>query len=416
MRATARRAGSWYALLEGEDARRATEAVESIGDALAVRSHTRQPHDHSLADGRPGLALLYAYLARARPGRGFEETASRLTSECVELLATVRMDASLFDGFTGILWLLAHLRGAGDPSSEHPNAAIDRRLLRHLGTSPWRRAYDLTSGLVGIGVYALERLPDPLAVACLELVIERLDDLAEKTEAGASWFTPPSLVPELQRPGAPAGYTNLGVAHGVPGVVALLAAASGAGVAPERSRALADAAVRWLLDARLADSGAVRYGYWIAAGAAPTPARSGWCYGDPGIAATLLVAARSSGVQLWQDTALELALVSAGRPFEETGVEDAWLCHGAAGLAHMFNRMYQATGAPELATAARAWFARTLDLLEGPIDSPGFLTGAAGAALALLAATSDVEPAWDRLLLLSVPPAELLRAPSDSLR
>jgi hypothetical protein len=36
--------------------------------------------------------------------------------------------------------------------------------------------------------------------------------------------------------------------------------------------------------------------------------------------------------------------------------------------------------------------------------APGFLTGAAGVALALLAATSAVEPAWDRALLASCAP------------
>jgi hypothetical protein len=35
---------------------------------------------------------------------------------------------------------------------------------------------------------------------------------------------------------------------------------------------------------------------------------------------------------------------------------------------------------------------------------PGFLVGSAGIGLALLAAVSDVEPAWDRVLLTSVPP------------
>jgi hypothetical protein len=38
------------------------------------------------------------------------------------------------------------------------------------------------------------------------------------------------------------------------------------------------------------------------------------------------------------------------------------------------------------------------------IDDPGFLTGAAGIGLALLAAVSPVEPAWDRLLLAALPP------------
>ena len=34
-------------------------------------------------------------------------------------------------------------------------------------------------------------------------------------------------------------------------------------------------------------------------------------------------------------------------------------------------------------------------------DDPGFLGGSAGIALALLAAATPVEPAWDRVLLLS---------------
>jgi len=35
------------------------------------------------------------------------------------------------------------------------------------------------------------------------------------------------------------------------------------------------------------------------------------------------------------------------------------------------------------------------------IDQPGLLTGAPGVALALLGATSPVEPAWARLFLLA---------------
>jgi hypothetical protein len=34
----------------------------------------------------------------------------------------------------------------------------------------------------------------------------------------------------------------------------------------------------------------------------------------------------------------------------------------------------------------------------------GLLTGAAGVALSLLAAATSVEPEWDRVLLVSVPP------------
>ena len=76
-----------------------------------------------------------------------------------------------------------------------------------------------------------------------------------------------------------------------------------------------------------------------------------------------------------------------------------------------------------MAEAACFWLERTLALrqpgrgiagylsrspgADGALTSlaePGLLTGAAGVALALLAAATPVEPAWDRLLLASVPP------------
>jgi len=81
--------------------------------------------------------------------------------------------------------------------------------------------------------------------------------------------------------------------------------------------------------------------------------------------------------------------------------------------------MYQATGEDWLADGARAWFARTLDMRQADgvggflaytpaskehwIAETGLLTGAAGIALALLAACTSIEPEWDRVLLLDVP-------------
>jgi hypothetical protein len=85
--------------------------------------------------------------------------------------------------------------------------------------------------------------------------------------------------------------------------------------------------------------------------------------------------------------------------------------------------MFQATGEPELAEAARAWFERTPamgrpgrgiggyeawlprdDGAQTWVAETGLLNGAAGIALALLAATTPIEPAWDRMLLVSIPP------------
>lgn len=414
-------ASAWSPLLEGESAREAIDAVEAIGACLTDEQLLARHPTHTLAEGKPGFALLYGYLALARPGQGHDAVSKRLRDECTAMLASVRMNASLYGGFCGVLWTLAHLaKGQDQPGRQHPHDEVDRALCNHLATSPWRGAYDLVSGLVGHGVYALERLPDPLAVACLERVVERLDELAERTESGITWPTRRQLPRDSTRVRTPSVYHNLGVAHGVPGAIALLGATCGAGVAEERARPLVDGAVRWLLAQRLPASGGSRFAYWLAPDEEPIPARSAWCYGDPGVAASLLVAARCARMPAWELDARDLALLAARRPPEQSGAREAGLCHGAAGLGHLFNRMYQVTGEPELGRAARHWIRRTLEMrrpgtgvagfssLADPdagrwVSDPGFLTGAAGVALALLAATCDVDPAWDRLLLASVP-------------
>ena len=106
---------------------------------------------------------------------------------------------------------------------------------------------------------------------------------------------------------------------------------------------------------------------------------------------------------------------AANRPPDHTGVVDAGLCHGSAGLAHLFNRMYQMTAEPLLADAARFWVERTLELCSAALTrdasgtdaaqaawkGPGLLEGAAGIVLALEAACTTAEPIWDQMLLVS---------------
>jgi hypothetical protein len=155
----------------------------------------------------------------------------------------------------------------------------------------------------------------------------------------------------------------------------------------------------------------------------PKPARLAWCYGDPGVAVALLQTARCVEEPAWERAARMTARRAAQRPAEQAGVVDAGLCHGAAGLGHLFNRLYQATGEPTLGEAARFWFGRTLQMHRPErgiggyeawrggddgeliwIADAGLLTGAAGIALALLAAITSIEPAWDRMLLTALPP------------
>jgi hypothetical protein len=225
------------------------------------------------------------------------------------------------------------------------------------------------------------------------------------------------------------------MAHGIPGVIALLGEALApdiadiADIARARVRPLLTEAVRWLLKHRQPESAGAAFPSWLPTGRIepPGPSRLAWCYGDLGVAVALLGAARRAGEPAWEAAALDIARRAAQRPRERSGIVDAGLCHGAAGLGHLFNRLWQATGEPLFADSARSWLRHTLSLrkdgqgLAGYLSynpspdwlstgdwslgwSPdaSFLTGVPGIALALLGAVSPIAPDWDRLLLIGL--------------
>jgi len=408
----------WTVLLEGSLRERALQTVDEVAGRLRERQGVEGP---TLAGGLAGLAFLFAELERGQPGRGHQALAEQLLLEAATAVEEQPLSPSLYGGFSGITWSIERLRALGVPSLDDLEE-VDEALLGLISRHPWSADYDLIIGLVGMGVYALERLPRSSAARCLEELVARLQERSTRAGPGRSWWTPPQHLPDHQRVDYPEGYFNLGAAHGVPAVVALLALIARAGVAEQRARELATDGARWLLANALPDSPGARFPSCIAPGIPSDGARAAWCYGDPGVVLCLLVAARALSDLGLEHAALALAREAALRPVEDSGVRDAGICHGAAGLGHLYNRLYQATREPLFKEAATTWFAQTLELRrpgEGvagysawnrlPGEEPtwvadgGLLTGATGIALALVAACHPFAPSWDGMLMAAIP-------------
>lgn len=389
--------GPWSPLAEGETAARAIAAAEAIARDLS--SNPQAAPGMGVGGGQAGLALFFGYLerslGRAEDGERAQEHLDWAVTGLSEQQAPT---AGLYGGFAGVAWVTEHLLG-GELSAEDedPNADIDEALFSLLRREPWKGEFDLLGGLVGWGVYALERLPRPSAAAMLPLVVERLAECAEPAARGVVWNYPLHPMPE----------PDPGMAHGAAGVIALLARVLQEGAASPRAASLLDAAVTGAL-AR------------FSAGQDAGEGDLAWCAGDAGLSVALLAAAGARGRDEWEHAARHLAAAAAERYANQAQGFDTALCHGTAGLSHLFHRLYQATGDPALLAAARRWLERTLaqhrpgqgiggylcrgKQADGKIGwnpNPGFLGGAAGIGLALLAAATPVEPAWDRLLLLS---------------
>jgi lantibiotic modifying enzyme len=415
----------WTPILSGDLSSAAIESIDAIRLAL-LEPEVAPARNPSLASGSAGLAVFFASMAQMQPDLD-ESCATRAVDfleRAIQALTTSNLPPRFYSGFTGIAWTLEHLQGRLiERDADDPNSPIDEVLAQYLEQTPWRADYDLIAGLVGYGAFALERRPSTVRRELLASIVHRLAETRTDTPDGITWFTRPHLLTQRQRERDPNGFYNLGLAHGVPGVIALLAQVCAEDIEPELARSLLNGAVSWLLAREIRSGEGMIPMTLTSEGTAVdnSSSRIAWCYGDLGIAAALLWAARSVRESEWEREAIRIATRAARRPLQESRVIDAGLCHGAAGNGHLFNRLYQATRNEVFLDAARRYFEQALGfrksgegvggyLAWAGVDGgawksePGLLEGAAGIGLALLAAVSSVEPEWDRMLMVSVPP------------
>ena len=192
---------------------------------------------------------------------------------------------------------------------------------------------------------------------------------------------------------------------------------------PGAERAI-DHVANWLIAYKIEDAWGVNWPYAVplADDGLPEPpsqglggSRSGWCYGAPGLARALWLTGVARDRADWRDLAVEAMAAIYRRPVAARQIDSPTFCHGVSGLLAITLRFANETGEQMFTEAAAdltEWLleAREPETLVGfrnwepggtRVDQPGLLEGAAGVLLTLLAASTDVEPVWDRAFLLA---------------
>jgi len=402
----------WRAPLNGAWYEAARAIVERIAEDLA-RPASREPGDANVVEAESAAALFFGYLAAETREQRWADQCLRHLDAAMDAVGATEPVAALFGGFVGVAWIAEHLAQRGVLAGESDvTDAVSDELVSLLAADAWRGRFDLISGLVGIGVYGLEVRQEETQRKIVGRVVHHLERLAEAEGNGITWRTSPRHRSPYALTQNADGHVDLGVAHGVPGVLALLARAHARGFSTTQTPSLVRNGLRWTLAQRLGDG---TLPHQVAVDLPPAGARTAWCYGNPGVAAALTIAARAMG-----DGEAQLAAQAMGRraatvEFEASGVWDHGFCHGSSGIAHTFRRLFLSTGDDTFEEAARHWYARTIDGVNPTAGEIPYLpytpdvmshprrllTGTPGVGLALLAATSDLEPAWDRLVLCS---------------
>ena len=374
----------WKPLVEGELANAALAKAREL--SLDIAAHPGSPMDRT---------LFWAYASAVFDEPFASDALDTAIQDLVALLSRGGLHPMLYnDGLCGVGWALGHVV-EGD--SEELLVHIDEALANILSAETWRGPYDLSQGLAGYAVYLLERLKAGSKAARdhLARIVTLLETTATRTDDGVCWRTGPELLPPHIREKFPQGRTDYGLAHGLAGVVGVLSRLAAHDVPGAAD--LGTAATRCLVAQRQPPTEiGSRFRALEAPGIPYEPGRAAWCYGDLGVA-----------FALWRGTpelARETALDCATRPAAHINVVDTALCHGSAGMTHLYNRLYQASGDDRFAACARNWLELTLmaDRAKHLESGRGLVDGAAGAALAMIAAVSSTEPGWDRLMLMDL--------------
>lgn len=402
----------------------ATRDIAALAETLAAHlaTPTHDPDDgsgreQSLADGAAGVALLH--VEHALSGVGSWDTAHAWLTEATSRRISTAEDNGLYLGAPAIS-LLLH---AAEADHTHRYRQAVSTMDAHVATLAHRKVdlalaranrgeatafgeYDLFSGLTGIGQLLLHHAPGTDALGrILDYLVHLTEPRADRLPGWWVAYDPDTTVLTS------GGHANLGVAHGISGVLAFLGTALRRGITIDGHHE-AIARICAHLDAwRHDDHSGAWWPEWLThdelrtgRSQQPGPLRPSWCYGTPGIARAQQIVAIATGDTARQRRAEHALVACLSDPAQLARITDTSLCHGWAGLYQTAWRAAQDALTPAISHQLPHLAASLIchaDIDHHDKDT-GFLTGTAGLALAVHTATHHTPPisGWDACLLI----------------
>jgi hypothetical protein len=232
--------------------------------AAVMARDPRTNHAASLANGFPSVALLFAELGTTDPGH--RHTAHTMLERAVKEPGDG--DVSLHSGLASLAFAArANARDTGDYGTllgqldDHLSEAA-RLLSAPSNVRGWR--HDVITGLAGLGRYLLmsPATPPDAMRAILRHLVALTDPVeVEGTEVPGWWVMalPWTSMSEDTAKRYRHGHGNLGISHGIPGPLALLALSWKAGLTVPGQREAMEGIVEWLLGWSSSDEHGIRW-------------------------------------------------------------------------------------------------------------------------------------------------------------
>ena len=387
------------------------QKIDSIAKCIFAKV---QESDFGLYTGDFGLLLFLFYYSRYSQKKKYAGQTERYAKRLLEQFIKGIQLHTFCSGLSGILYLFEFLRENDfidmDVSAAQP--ALDNYLVSRMRQNIQQGYFDFMHGALGVGLYFLKKGTHPEYIREL---IGFLYRTAEKNPDNLTFkWESVVLVNEENR-----NAYNLALSHGMSSIIIFLSRVIKAGICNERIIEMLSGAVNYVLQQEkdFSQFGSCFPNYVLK----DTPdslskSRMAWCYGDLGVGMALWQAGKVTEKTEWRNKGLEILLQSTKRKNPvETFVQDAGICHGSAGIAMIFCRMYLETNKDEFKEATPYWIQQTLNFScfedglvgyktvekDGMKQDYSLLGGIAGIGLELLTYLENDPQNWDELFLLS---------------
>lgn len=369
-----------------------------------------------------GAHVLFLAYYQQYTGNDYSDIMVEKVSLMLDALDDGDLNTSLTGGITGVAWLLDHLQTPFldlqevinvDASDLHP--VICDSVLRDIAVAK----DDPLHGYIGKATYLAGQPSSEERNHVLTAIVDDLEKRAVRFPGGhITWRSGINAQKTTNE------FYDLGIAHGVSGILLCLIKLHTAGIEQERIAPLIHGGIAWLYAQQRPDGtfpSTIENGEPIGSG------RLAWCYGDLCIARAFTAYGHAFD-KAYLEHARNIALMAgtrdkaAGEIMHSDTDIDICLCHGTAGMTHIFQSLCHHFPGNDLQNTVNNWLEQTLEQIDKNLAGDtfygqremlnrtigreladnGLLYGYAGVGLALMSAMGDQRyNAWNELLLLS---------------
>jgi lantibiotic modifying enzyme len=344
---------------------------QKLQDIAIILCDSKDKFDcNGVLAGNAGLALFMYYYSRYTNSTKYAEIGREVLFDAVDIINKRYFNHTFCSGISGLAWTCEHL-------AKHEFIDYDEIIFLDNLTSFLQSKmefdlnngnYDFLHGGLGTSYYFICRNNSHEAIISL---LKCLENTADKMPDGSlKWKS--ILNAETKQ----YGY-NICLSHGMSSIVACMTKLIEQ--YPDfknKTEYILSGAVKYILQQQfLLPDISCFPSYSLESETEPKLSRLGWCYGDLGIAQSLLQASNVLSDQELKNAALKVLTYNCNRKeLKINAVFDTGICHGSVGIAHIFYRLFVNTENDVFHKVAEYWFQKTLDIAEFKDGLAGFKT------------------------------------------